>query len=515
MTRAEEILIRLGIDNKGVTKGLGLVQGQINEFSRTARNAITSALGAYLTEEGIRSIIEYGREIDDTAKRLGVSAEAVQVWGYALRKTGQDQSAMISLFEKMAMARDKALGGETGALNAFKQFGISVDDLRNKRLEDLADQISDVFKAGDPQKLVGALREIGGRSAGGAVDALKDGIKDARKEAKDLGLIMTDDVVAQLKEAGDRMTEIGTKLKVFFADPIVFAMKLVQSIVAEIETDLQRIGLHIARFTTVLKNGLFNDAANARAQEFFDQEEGRINRNEIKGLRRIWSKSPSRASAFSGGGNEKQESEEIRRENEEADRKELEARGKLKTLNEQLADLRRQDFLDFQAMAATELDSLERAKARNKLAQDHLDIANKEKEIKLATEEIAKSQEQLDFKRKEREEADTIFPTLLQIAQSWFMQKTWGRGIQWRQGPFAALAQELEKLQADEPNAIALGNSDRADWDRKRIKDINVQLQNAGLRPKIDHLASMDEEIKKLREAIDKGTGKIQVPMNK
>src|SRR5271168_1774881 len=110
MIQHEEVSIRLGIDAKDVSRGLGLVKGEMNEFARNVRSNLIGAVGTYFTVEGLKSIVEYGEKISDLSKRLGISTDAVQVWDYALKKNGSNIEAATGFFEKLGVARAKALG---------------------------------------------------------------------------------------------------------------------------------------------------------------------------------------------------------------------------------------------------------------------------------------------------------------------------------------------------------------------------------------------------------------------
>jgi hypothetical protein len=219
----------LGLDGSGFELGIKRAQSAAEKFTNkvqksvgsTLRNHLVGLLGIHAIKEAIRGTIQYGSEISDTSDRLDVSAEAMQKWSYALKQNGADAGAAVSFFEKLGEAREKALGGDSDSLAAFQKLGVSAGDLRTKRIEDIGLQIGNAVKAGDAQKLIGALRDIGGKGAGALVTAFKAGLSSTFADAQRLGLIISDEDIKQLDRAGDAIERIALQLKVGLAPAIV------------------------------------------------------------------------------------------------------------------------------------------------------------------------------------------------------------------------------------------------------------------------------------------------------
>src|SRR5207248_7000291 len=67
------------------------------------------------------------------ALRLGISTDAVQQLDFALKQNGSSIEAATKFFEKLAISRDKALGGGEGAaakIEDFRKLGISLEQLK-------------------------------------------------------------------------------------------------------------------------------------------------------------------------------------------------------------------------------------------------------------------------------------------------------------------------------------------------------------------------------------------------
>lgn len=203
-----KIIARVGLDGTEFELGAKKVEGVAAHMGENIAHhfkaALAAAFGVAALEEGARHLLEMGVHIADMSRRLGISTDAIQYWDYALKKNGATIDNAAGFFEKLAVARDKAVGNSTKEIESFKKLGVSLDDLKNKRIEDVAENISKVFKAGgDPQNLITALRDIGGKGAGDMVGALTDGISEARHEMQEFGLTIENDVIRRLKQADD------------------------------------------------------------------------------------------------------------------------------------------------------------------------------------------------------------------------------------------------------------------------------------------------------------------------
>lgn len=155
-------------------------------------------------KERIKEIGEYGETIANLSNRLGIAVKSGQAWDTGLKLNGSSLQEQAKFFELVAVARQKALDGDSLAIRNFKDLKVSVADLKKERLEDTALRIADVFAKGDPQKLDAAFKAIGGRGAGIMVQAFRGGLTDIVKGAEGAGMVMGPEALDGLKESADR-----------------------------------------------------------------------------------------------------------------------------------------------------------------------------------------------------------------------------------------------------------------------------------------------------------------------
>lgn len=190
----------------------------------------TSALGGaakmfagYMTLDFIGrktgEMIKHGGKVSDISDRYGISTTAVQQWDYALKQNGSSIEDAGRFFDRLATNRDKALGGNQRMIDAFAKLGVSVADLKSKRLEDIGVQIGKAFETGDPQELLADLRTIGGRSASELVTAFSAGLTGLFADAP----VTAENVISELDRIGDKWDELGQQAATAFA-PFIAAI---------------------------------------------------------------------------------------------------------------------------------------------------------------------------------------------------------------------------------------------------------------------------------------------------
>lgn len=181
-------------------------------------------------EESIRRTIEYGEQVSILSQRLGISTDAVQAWDYALKMNGSSIQSATAFFERLASSREKALRGNEDSIRAFKSLGVAMDDLKNGRIEDVAMQIARAFEAGDPQQLIGDLREVGGRAAGEMVAAFRSGLADLVSGAKDEGVVIGESAIDGLREAAEMSKQVWMEFVVVIAPLVSGLAKMLQGV---------------------------------------------------------------------------------------------------------------------------------------------------------------------------------------------------------------------------------------------------------------------------------------------
>lgn len=195
----------------GVKKALGAI---------AAFKAVSWAKGA------IREAADLGGKLNDLSQTVGINVELLQELGYAAQQNGSslDGMAVGVRFLARNMQQAKKHGGE--AADAFRKAGIKfktaggalrpVEDV----LGDLADKLA---KMPDGAEKTALAMNVLGRSGASLIPALnggRKGLEDARKRARELGLVLSGDAVKRLDNFGDKWDDLRAKIKVAIASGV-------------------------------------------------------------------------------------------------------------------------------------------------------------------------------------------------------------------------------------------------------------------------------------------------------
>ena len=200
------LLAKLGLDSSSFESGAKRAESISRKFGKEMTGALATAFSIdKVVEFGLAAVSAAGK-LSDLSDRVGVSAAFLQEMQFAAEQTGASLEDVTASIEKLSVARAQALAGSETKMNAFKLLGITAEDLKTLRSEDLFTKIGDAIKnAPNPQNLLAPFREIAGKGAGALIPAMIEGLQDAAQKARELGIVMDDNVVASLDDVADRV----------------------------------------------------------------------------------------------------------------------------------------------------------------------------------------------------------------------------------------------------------------------------------------------------------------------
>lgn len=220
------LIAQLGLDATGFKVGLKQSESAVKGFSRSVNSNIKAALvGAFGVGAAIaatKSTVDYASSIQDMANRMGIGVEAAQGLSHAVKQTGADQSDLEGAMKKTAVAQQAALGGNEEMLAAFQRLGVSADDLKGKRFDEVFLKISKsqegALKSG---KQMTDVISVMGKTAYKLLPAMRSGLAGAAGDAQKLGLVMSKETIGALDDFGDKMETLSLRFKVTFGSALV------------------------------------------------------------------------------------------------------------------------------------------------------------------------------------------------------------------------------------------------------------------------------------------------------
>lgn len=170
--------------------------------------AITAALGV-----AVKSLANAADVADDTAKRTGLTVEAVQELGYVAKMTGSNLATVEVALRTMQKGLTDS-GTESAAFtSALETLGLSLAELRAMNPQSQFDALSQAIAGvADPSQRAGLAMTVFGRAGTALLPMLAegaDGIAKLKDEAHKYGYVMSQEVA----EAGSNFNDNLDRLK--------------------------------------------------------------------------------------------------------------------------------------------------------------------------------------------------------------------------------------------------------------------------------------------------------------
>ena len=160
----------------------------------------------------IRGSINSADEIQKLNLRLGASTEALSEYKHVMEISGVEFKAFTKGLQNMVDKVSDAAMGTGEAAIALKQLGINAQELNQLAPEDqfeiIAEELNKVTVAGDKTRI--AMDLFGGRGVSllQAMQGGAAGMRELRKEARELGLSLSVDQVNAAADANDAMVRL-------------------------------------------------------------------------------------------------------------------------------------------------------------------------------------------------------------------------------------------------------------------------------------------------------------------
>ena len=245
------------LDGAQFERGMRRVGESVSE---SIKGFVIGAVGIGTIEQAFARTIETADELVNTSKRLGIGVEQLQVLKQAAMDNNVEFSALAATFEKIDIARAKALGGGADAgkfLRDFKALGVSKDQLLTQSAAALFQgPLSQTAQSVNPEQIAAQLRDVLGRSFGPEIAVLTTNFQELGAKMKSFGAIMDSTTAVQLKTFKDEMNLIGQILTSEFAPIIVGFGKAMLYITALLGTIGTALGNFLTDFAGFAKGGV-------------------------------------------------------------------------------------------------------------------------------------------------------------------------------------------------------------------------------------------------------------------
>jgi hypothetical protein len=138
---------------------------------------------------------EYAHEVELAAQKTGMNTDALQGWGVAATMAGGSSQTMLLGIRKLSQEIVHAQEGSKEATAAFTKMGMSVDELKGMKMEDVMLKVADAFKShANGAEKAALAQQLFGRAGQNLIPILnmgREGIAQMMKVAQDAGAVMS------------------------------------------------------------------------------------------------------------------------------------------------------------------------------------------------------------------------------------------------------------------------------------------------------------------------------------
>lgn len=218
-----------------------------------AVGAIVGAVGGAIVR-GANQYAEMGDRIDKMSQKIGMSRKAFQEWDYIMSQNGGNVETLQMGFKTFTTQIEGVQKGSKDSINAFRALGVQVKD-NNGKFRNADDVFNDTIRAlqkieNPTQKMILANR-LFGRSAAELRPLLNQeaqAVDDLRKKANDMGLIISDEDVANSVKFKDTMDTFSRFFQAKFA---TMMMKMMPSLSKALEDIMAYVQQNQELFDTI------------------------------------------------------------------------------------------------------------------------------------------------------------------------------------------------------------------------------------------------------------------------
>lgn len=233
----EELLIQIKADVSDLKTKMGQASDSVKKVGRDGDQAGKSLTGSFskarvaaiaLAAPAVLGavVIGIGRAtvsalaaadaVGKFASALGLTAEQFQSLQFAMASSGISQSQFQMGMNTLNRSVGEAVRGNEAAIKRFEELGLSMDKIRGQDLEatlyDVVDALGDVSNANE---LAARSAELFGAKNAGMIVVAKagaDALKAKQREARALGAVMSNELVARAEEVNDKFSQMTSAL---------------------------------------------------------------------------------------------------------------------------------------------------------------------------------------------------------------------------------------------------------------------------------------------------------------
>ncbi|RCW27799.1 D-alanyl-D-alanine carboxypeptidase-like protein [Ciceribacter lividus] len=215
----------------GITKAMNGAMKTVGAFGKGLAGGIVGGLAIGGLDQIISRVGDIAKgvaNIANEAKRAGLGTKAFQELGYVAEQNRIPVDALVDGMKELNIRIDEYANEGTGAgADAFRRLGFSADELKRKLadpsalLVEILDRLRTLDRAAQSRILEDVFGGEGGEQFIQLLDRGADSIRATVKEANDLGLVMSDELIARADEFNRKWAAIGGTIGTYVKEAVL------------------------------------------------------------------------------------------------------------------------------------------------------------------------------------------------------------------------------------------------------------------------------------------------------
>jgi len=205
-------------------------QGQVKAFTKSVfslRGAMVATAGAAAMGAMIKKSLETADAIGKAADAIGISTDTLQEYRHAARISGVETASLDKSIGQFAKRVGEARAGTGAMITYLKKFdeqllsNIQKSKSTDEALDLVFKRLGQTASATDKAALANAAFGRSGLTMVNMVKEGAEGLARLRQEARDLGIVMDEQLIRQSEKANDEIEKLTRVLKVQFMSAAV------------------------------------------------------------------------------------------------------------------------------------------------------------------------------------------------------------------------------------------------------------------------------------------------------
>jgi len=216
--RAGRAFVELNIRDSAFNKALNNASKRLTTFGTDIMKigGVIAGSGAAIIAPiagAVREFLSAGDALDKMRQRTGISVEALSELSHAATQSGTSLEAVEKAVRRMQKEVGTAGVVSKQLTDSLDSMGVSLESLRRMNPEQQFTTITDGIAAiEDPTQRASAAMAVFGKSGTELLPMIED-LATLRKEARDLGLVMSGEAAADAVKLGDMLANLWKTIK--------------------------------------------------------------------------------------------------------------------------------------------------------------------------------------------------------------------------------------------------------------------------------------------------------------